>query len=190
MSVPFALFAFLLFLPGSEQITDVTAFSDFSGLPTCVQSIMTATPPELGLLGEVCSPWRCICSNQPDATLSVSELVRLGCDPSATTYDIPKGVAFVTSFCAQIDNPLPATITTAGGMPSCSSHLLRQATSHTTTITTTNDQGQVTSFTTVVPISPESGGLTTANIIEIVFGILGFFVALPLAIVAVKKLCC
>ena len=104
------LASLVLFLPISEAITDVTAFSDFSYLPSCVQEIMTETGV-LGLQGWVCTPWKSVCSNEAVATSSASYLISVGC--AGQTEDITKGVVFVTSFCAQIDNPMPISTTIA-----------------------------------------------------------------------------
>ena len=93
----------ILFLPGSQQITDVTAFSPFTLLPSCVQDVMTNTV--VGLLENVCSPWACVCANQEDATSEASYLISIDCNDA--TNDISKGVSFITAFCDQFGTAVP-----------------------------------------------------------------------------------
>lgn len=96
----------LLALPNRAQVTDVTAFSEYSYLPNCLKEFMTMEIPP-GLPWGVCSPWLCICSNEAVATSTITELLPAWCDPAL----ISNAVAFVTDFCAQLGYHLPVSTT-------------------------------------------------------------------------------
>lgn len=97
----------LLFLTESQQITEVTDYSDFSYLPTCLQRIMTETYWPAGLQGAVCTPWQCVCANEAIATSTVSDMIDNYCGTNSLYYS--EGVAFITSFCGQIQDSLAPT---------------------------------------------------------------------------------
>ena len=167
------LASLVLFLQKSEQITDVTAFSDFSYLPTCVQEVMTETGV-LGLQGQVCTPWKCVCSNEAVATSSASNLISIVC--VGQTEDITKGVEFVTSFCSQIDNPLPISTTLTSTKTNQGVFLMSIHScsfwKEIVTITTTDANGQVTTFQTIVAFNPgASSGLSQSDKIALGCGI-------------------
>jgi hypothetical protein len=96
------LLTFLVFVRNSHQVTELTAFSEYSRLPVCPQQVIAA---DLSVL--LCSQGSCICSNQADATSIASHYVSLICGTNA----ISNAVACITDFCAQINNPAPTEAT-------------------------------------------------------------------------------